>query len=164
MTQEGHSTSKINAPIGSTSEKGFTVIETLVASVMLLFGLLSMASLLGYAVATSYENKMDSIGNALAVQKMEQLRAQSSTSLVNGGCPLDSSGAIDFAQSAVSGYYQTTTAFGNVPFEIRWNIATSDQLKTLVVAARRSNATKGHMSNILKPVSIRCFKQDLSGL
>jgi Tfp pilus assembly protein PilV len=164
VMQPLHSTSKITAPFGAESEKGFTLLETLVASVVLIFGLLSVASLLAYAVMTGYENKMDSIGNSLAVQKMEQLRAQSSNSLVDGGCPLDSKGNIDFTQSAVSDYSQTTVGFGNVTFEIRWNIATSNQLKTIVVAARKTSGTKGHMSNVLRPVSVRSLKQELSGL
>jgi Tfp pilus assembly protein PilV len=164
VIQQLDSTSETNAPLGTESEMGFTLLETLVASVVLMFGLLSVASLLAYAVATNYENKMDSIGNTLAVQKMEQLRAQSNTSLVNGGCPLDSSGNIDFTQAAVGGYSETLAGFGNVTFEIRWNIATSNQLKTIVVAARKNSSTKRHMANILTPVSVRCLKQDLSGL
>ncbi len=141
------------------SEAGFTLIETLIASLVLMFGLLSVASLLTYAVATNYENKMDAIGTSLAIRKMEHLRAQSASSLADGGCPLDSGGNIDYAQAAAVGYSETSTSFNNVTFNLRWNVNTSNGLRKIVVAARRTSGTKRYMSNILRPINVRCLKQ-----
>jgi Tfp pilus assembly protein PilV len=141
------------------AEKGFTLIETMVACLVLVFGLLSVASLLSFSVASNYENRADSVGTMLAVQKMEQLRAQPASSLADGGSALDSTGGIDYSQTAVSGYAQTITGLGNQSFDVRWNVSTSNGLRKIVVAARRSNAAKRFMTNVLKPVNIRCLKQ-----
>lgn len=144
----------------TAGEQGFTLIETLIASLVLLFGLVSIASLLGYAAATSYENKMDELATSLAVQKMEQLRGQSASTLADGGCSLDSSGYIDFSQSAVSGYGQTVANFNRTTFDLRWNVNTSSGLRKIVVAARRVNGgNKRLLTNVLKPVNVQCLKQ-----
>ena len=139
--------------------KGFTLIETMIASLVLIFGLLSIASLLSFSVASNYENRVDSVGTTLAVQKMEQLRAQPASSLADGGSTLDSNGNIDYSQAAVGGYSQTITGVGNQTFDVRWNVNTSNGLRKIVVAARRSVGTKRFMTNILKPINIRCLKQ-----
>jgi hypothetical protein len=127
---------------------------------ILLFGLVSLASLLGYAVATGYENKTDELATALAVQQMEKLRGQDASTLADGGCALDSSGNIDFSQSAVSGYNQSITNFNGMTFDLRWNVNTSSGLRKIVVAARRVNGgNKRLLTNVLKPVNLRCLKQ-----
>jgi prepilin-type N-terminal cleavage/methylation domain-containing protein len=148
-----------HASSASQAQRGFTLIETLIATVVLAFGLLSVASLLAYSLATNYENRMDSVATNLAIQRMEQLRGQAFSTISNGGCALDGNGNIDFAQAAVTGYSQTTT-FNNRTFDIRWNIATSDGLTKIVVAARRSGGSKRYLTNVLRPVNVRCLKQD----
>jgi len=140
-------------------EKGFSLVETLVASFILMFGLLGLASLLSYAVATNLENKSDAFSTTLAVRKMEELRGQPSTALADGGCNLDSSGNIDFNASAAGGYSQTVSGVAGQSFDLRWNVTTANGLRKIVVAARRSNGTKRMLLNVLRPVNIRCFKQ-----
>ena len=68
----------------SRAQRGFTLVETLVAALVLAFGLLSVASLLAYSLATNYENRMDSVATNLAIQKMEQLRGQAFSTISSG--------------------------------------------------------------------------------
>jgi hypothetical protein len=124
-----------------------------------MFGLLGLASLLSHAVGANLENKSDAFATSLAVRKMEELKGQPSTALADGGCSLDSSGNINFSSAAVSGYSQSITGVGNQSFDLRWNVATANGLRKIVVAARRSNGTKRLLANVLRPVNIRCFKQ-----
>ena len=140
-------------------EQGFSLVETLIACFILMFGLLGMASLLSYAVATNLENKSDAFATTLAVRKMEELKGQPSTALADGGCTLASSGDIDFSGTAVSGYSQTVSGVANQSFDLRWNVTTANGLRKIVVAARRSNGTKRMLLNVLRPVNIRSFKQ-----
>lgn len=145
---------------GHKLERGFTLIETLISLLILAFGLLSIASLISYSVALNFENRVDAIGTSLTVQKMEQLRAQSVTSLPDGGCALDVLGNIDFSQPPVSNYSQVVSGMNNQSYEIRWNINTFNGLRTIVVSACRTEGmTRAFMSNILRPINIKCLKQ-----
>jgi len=153
-SKEGRSSEK-----GSSGEQGFSLVETLIASFVLMFGLLGMATLLSYAVATNLENKSDAFATTLAVRKMEELKGQPSTALADGGCTLASSGDIDSSGTAVSGYSQTVSGVTNQSFDLRWNVTTANGLRKIVVAARRSNGTKRMLLNVLRPVNIRSFKQ-----
>ncbi len=144
----------------SKKEQGFTLIETLISLVILAFGLLSIASLISYSVAANFENRVDMIGTSLAVQMMEQLKAQPVNTLPDGGCALDSLGNIDYLQAPVTNYFQTVSGMNNQTYDIRWNISTSNGLRKIVVAAGRVGGTnRAFMSNILKPVNIKCLKQ-----
>ena len=143
----------------SAGEQGFSLVETLIACFILMFGLLGLASLLSYAVATNLENKSDAFATALAVRKMEELKGQPSTALADGGCTLASNGDIDFSASAAGGYSQTVAGVANQSFDLRWNVTTANGLRKIVVAARRSNGTKRMLLNVLRPVNIRSFKQ-----
>lgn len=143
----------------SGGEQGFSLVETLIACFVLMFGLLGLASLLSFAVATNLENKSDAFATTLAVRKMEELKGQPSTALADGGCTLASSGDIDFSATAAGGYSQTVTGVTNQTFDLRWNVTTANGLRKIVVAARRSNGTKRMLLNVLRPVNIRCFKQ-----
>ena len=143
----------------SVEEQGFSLVETLIACFILMFGLLGLASLLSYAVATNLENKSDGFATTLAVRKMEELKGQPSTALADGGCTLASSGDIDFSATAAGGYSQTVTGVANQTFDLRWNVTTANGLRKIVVAARRNNGTKRMLLNVLRPVNIRSFKQ-----
>ena len=143
----------------NAGEQGFSLVETLVASFILMFGLLGLASLLSYAVAANLENKSDAFATTLAVRKMEELKGQPSTALADGGCTLASNGDINFGVAAAGGYSQTVSGVANQSFDLCWNVATANGLRKIVVAARRTNGTKRMLMNVLRPVNIRCFKQ-----
>ena len=141
-------------------QRGFTLIETLISLLILAFGLLSIASLISYSVAANYENRVDMIGTSLAVQMMEQLKAQPVNTLPDGGCALDAQGNIDYLQAPVTNYFQIVPGMNNQTYDVRWNVNTSNGLRKIVVAAGRVGGTnRAFMSNILRPVNIKCLKQ-----
>ena len=56
------------------NSSGFTLIEVLVASVILVFGLLAMASFLGNMVSKNAANERKTTATVLAEEKIEDLR------------------------------------------------------------------------------------------
>jgi Tfp pilus assembly protein PilV len=147
------------SPTRASGEQGFSLVETLVASFVLMFGLLGLAVLLSYAVATNLENKTDAFATALAVRKLEELKGLPSTAIADGGCTLDSGGNIDFNATAAGGYSQIVAGIANQSFDLRWNVATANGLRKIVVAARRRVGARRMLLNVLRPVNVRCFKQ-----
>jgi len=55
--------------------EGFTFIETLVATLILVIGLLGCAGMFGYATATLYKAERESLAALLVTDKIEALRA-----------------------------------------------------------------------------------------
>lgn len=57
------------------SQRGFSLVETLVASVILATTLVSLAELIGMAVKSNASARTSTVATVLAAQKLEQLRA-----------------------------------------------------------------------------------------
>jgi len=58
----------------NNNSSGFTLIEVLVASVILVFGLLAMASFLGNMISKNAANERKTTATVLAEEKIEDLR------------------------------------------------------------------------------------------
>jgi len=110
-------------------QAGFTLIEMLIATLVLVVGLMGGMALIITAMANDNRSKMDSSATVLSQMTMEMIAsvpANSSSSVTiidcnptsssashtvstaastsGAGAPLTSGGAIDFTQSTVSGY------------------------------------------------------------
>ncbi len=72
-----------NAP--ARDEAGFTLIEALVAIVILAFGLLAVSNLLIVAASSNAAGNQSSAATAIASETLESLKAQPFTSLTVGG-------------------------------------------------------------------------------
>ncbi len=106
--------SKIN------NASGFTLIELLVAAVIIVFGLLAIATFLGNLVGKNSANERKTIATVLAEEKIEDLR--------NDALKID-------ITAADNGNDTVTTAAG--PFTRTWTIvedfaSLSDQITVLV--------------------------------
>ncbi len=106
--------SKIN------NASGFTLIELLVAAVIIVFGLLAIATFLGNLVGKNSANERKTIATILAEEKIEDLR--------NDALKID-------LTAADNGNETITTAAG--PFTRTWTIvedfaSLSDQITVLV--------------------------------
>src|SRR5262245_30102598 len=129
------------------NQKGFSLIEMMIASMVLLIGVISVGSLIGYAISSNFSSKNNTIATAAAERQMEQLRSLTFDSLVAGGNTLDSNGNITFTGSAVSGYSATVSLTDSdqigktVSYDVRWNVASVNGLKKITVAAQRSGGT-----------------------
>ena len=136
------------------NQAGFTLIEVLIAGALLVFGIMTMAGLVGLAVKNNGHSRLDSTATMLNQAVVEQLvnginnkEIASATSATiadcNGGAgstnwtidsdgpgaPLDSKGNIDFSSAQVSGYYMNyAVCTGNrqVTYDVRWNITAPD--------------------------------------
>src|SRR6266536_2874377 len=136
-----------------TNEAGFTLIELLIAGVLLVFGVMTMAGLVGLTVKNNGHSRLDSTATMLNQAVVEQV-----TSGINyqsfggtgtafmydcgdhtieadtpwnvesmiGGAPLNSDGKIDFTQAEIDGYhmnYVVCVGDRHVTYDVRWNIS-----------------------------------------
>lgn len=58
---------------------GFTIIEVIIAAVIILFGLLAMASFLGNLINKNSNNERKTLASAIAEEKVEDLRGDALT-------------------------------------------------------------------------------------
>jgi type IV pilus assembly protein PilV len=129
------------------NEAGFSLIEMMIASLVLLVGVLSVASLIGYSISSNFSSKNNTVATAVAERQMEVLRSLAFASLPDGGSTLNSSGNITFTGSPVSGYSITASLADSdqigktVSYDVRWNITTVNGLKKITVAAQRSGGS-----------------------
>jgi prepilin-type N-terminal cleavage/methylation domain-containing protein len=135
------------------SQAGFSLIELLIASFVLLIGVVSVATLIGAAVARNHSSKNDSIAMNLAEQQMEILKVVPFNILVVGGSTLQADGRLLFENPSTGSPYPTVNGYfrdvslpnsdelgQTVRYQVRWNIAWADASNTLLritIAARR---------------------------
>lgn len=68
-----------------SSEAGFTLVEALVAIVILVFGLIAVTNLMLVAASSNSVANQATAAATIAAQRLEQLKAQPFTSLTAGG-------------------------------------------------------------------------------
>ena len=157
-------------------EEGLTIIELMIAMVVLAVGILASMSLVLVAINGDFRSKQQSNSTALAqmvTEKIMSIPAITSTTLTitdcagtnynvstaAGGASLASTGDVDYTQASVTNYYMTyqdcATANRQASYDVRWNItAPSKYVKLLTVSSRlRSAGTSG--SRFAPVVTIR---------
>ena len=106
------------------SQSGFSLVEVLVALVLLAFGLLAVAPLFVFATRETAASADYGTAGALAVRRMEMLRTVDFNSLTAGGS----------LNSNATGFFDT----GDSRSTVRWTVtnnATPVTIKTVVVRA-----------------------------
>jgi prepilin-type N-terminal cleavage/methylation domain-containing protein len=137
-----------------TRQRGFTLMEVLVATVLLLTGLVAVAQLIPIALTANTNNRRDSTGTVVAQRQLSYLLEQLMTTA--GPLPADAFGVantcglgdptqpgvtvgspvingdrprIDFTAAKVANYNITTVADPQDPYratyDIRWAVITS---------------------------------------
>ena len=142
QTSLGKSTLRADCP---RSERGFTLVEMLIASLVFTVAIVSLMSMVLFALAARYSSRIDSAALKLSQQKLEELKAHSleHAALSISGNPLAASGKIDFAAAADPQATVTKQLVLNAArntylnFETRWNIANSGFRKIITVATRK---------------------------
>src|SRR5215470_12627758 len=135
-------------PKSRNQQKGFSILEMLLATVMLLVGLVAIAQLVPATVLLNFRNRMDSSALVFAQRELDQMVAQplTATSFVDGignacqlGNPapantpqgntptvsLTNQTVIDFSQPPVTGYsftYQDPTDPSGTTYDVRWAV------------------------------------------
>jgi Tfp pilus assembly protein PilV len=157
-------------------ERGLTLIELMIALVVLMVGIVGSMALIGVSVGGNGRSKQQSNSTAIAqmmVEKISSVKASISPTLTItdcagnsstiatavGGSALTSAGVVDFTQSAVMNYQMlyTDCASGGMQFtyDVRWNITQpTPYTKFLTVSAQKQNA--GNNARFFSlPVTIR---------
>jgi Tfp pilus assembly protein PilV len=167
------------------SKAGFTIVEMMIASLVLVSGLTACMMLIITAMANDGRSKNDSTATLLSQLTMEMISAVPANSTntmtvvdcnptgtsashtisttgsgTGAGAPL-SSGAIDFSQATVAGYAMTyygcqaSTGDRQMLYDVRWNIKTISTNAKLVVVAAKPIGTPMHANFLAVPVTLK---------
>ncbi len=159
-------------------ERGSTLIELMIAMVVLLVGIVGSMALIVYAISGNGRNKQQSNSVAVAqmiTEKLSSQRASISNNLTvtdcagnsntvytaAGGPTLNSNGEQDFTAAAVTGYQMYYTDCGSngrqMTYDVRWTITQpTTYTKLVIVSAQLKGAagtTNARMYSL--PVTIR---------
>jgi len=128
-----------------TAEHGFTLVEMLIASLVFTVAVVSLMSMVLFALAARYSSRIDSAALKLSQQKLEELKAYplEHPALSISGNTLDANGRIDFSTAADPQATLTSQLLLNAArntklnFETRWNITYSSGLRKIITVATR---------------------------
>lgn len=138
--KSNHSADRLSA------DQGFTLVEMLIASLVFTVAVVSLMSMVLFALAARYSSRLDSAALKLSQQKLEELKAHplEHPALSISGSVLDAYGKIDFAAPADPQATVTSQLLLNAArntklnFETRWNITNSGLRKIITVATRKA--------------------------
>lgn len=164
---------------GPANQDGLTLIELMIAMVVLAVGILASMSLVIVAINGDFRSRQQSNSTALAqmvTEKIMSIPAFSSPTLTiadctsaiynvsttgsstGAGAALTSSGDVDYTQAAVANYnmsYVDCATLGRqATYDVRWNIKTlTTYAKLLTVSARlKTTSTQATGGAVFAPV------------
>ncbi len=163
-----------------SGQSGVTMIELMIAGMVMVVGFLGMMILITTAIATNNRNKMDTNATLAAQMVLEEIRSDvqtgyapsitdcanqawniglgSNTIGASTGAPL-SGATIDFTQSTVTNYsmnYQVCTANGGqATYDVRWNVTRLTDGVWLVVVGARPLGASSNLKYFALPVTLR---------
>lgn len=151
-----YSTSFFCRPEPLKKTGGFTLLEMLMASLLVIVGLMSLLSLVLFALKMRYESRLSSTALKLSQQIIEEFKSRSPDDPVfsHPGNPLTSDGAIDFdasldpLASSIESLQLNQTLNTQLVFETRWNITSIGDQKILTVATRKRDWEKSQFSPV----------------
>lgn len=131
-------------------EDGFTIIEMLIACLVLLVGVLSVASMIGSSVTSNVFAKNDSVAAGLAERELERLKSLTFSSLADGTTNLT---PVALANNDREGFQATYTL--SVTIVTQGAVAPAPGVKRITVTARRQNF---NLFANTPPVQLTCIK------
>jgi prepilin-type N-terminal cleavage/methylation domain-containing protein len=171
---------------GIRGSRGFSLVELMIAMVVLAVGLLAAAGLICSAMATNLVPKLGSTSATLAESTMESIMAipqdatgaAASTSLTDcsgntfivntvvGGSPLTSGSsqvAVDFQQPAVPGYsmqYVNCASDQSITYDVRWTVESGPTPSTqlITVSARVLPGGAGRQGVYAQATTLRTLR------
>lgn len=151
-----------------SNQRGMTLIELMIAMVVLLIGITASLSLVSISVSGNGRNRQQSnstVISQMVAEKIASVKASTSPILtitdctggsvttgtaynINtaaGGGALNGSGDVDFTQAQVAGYSMNYTACGTggrqMTYDVRWTVRqTTGSVKFITVTTRLRNA------------------------
>jgi prepilin-type N-terminal cleavage/methylation domain-containing protein len=160
----------------SRSQRGMTLIELMIAMVVLLVGVIGSLALIAYAIGGNSRNKQQSNATVIAQMMSEKISSQKATVSNNltvtdctntgstvytaaGGGSLTSSGDVDLTQAAVTGYQMYYTDCGSsgrqMIYDVRWTITQPTAYTKLIVVTAKMKGAGNDSKVFAQPVTIR---------
>jgi prepilin-type N-terminal cleavage/methylation domain-containing protein len=163
----------------ANNQDGLTIIELMIAMVVLAVGILGSMSLVIVAINGDFRSKQQSNSTAMAQMVTEKVMSipafQNATLIITdctptnhnvsttgsstgAGAALTTSGDVDYTQAKVANYNMAYTDCGTLnrqmTYDVRWNIKTiSTYAKLLTVSARLNTVSSGATSgSVFGPV------------
>jgi prepilin-type N-terminal cleavage/methylation domain-containing protein len=165
-------------------QRGMSLIELMIASLVLMVGVLGCAALIPMAIGTNSKNRQQSNSTVIAQMTMERMMSlpvgtatstitdcagtastiNTAGSTAGTGATLLSSGAVDFSQTpgtagAPAGYYLLYTTCGTAgrvsTYDVRWNIQTPSAYVKLVTVSAKLKGSNSNQVLFSLPVTIR---------
>jgi prepilin-type N-terminal cleavage/methylation domain-containing protein len=167
------------------NQRGMSLIELMIASLVLTIGVLGCAVLIPLAIGTNSKNRQQSNSTVIAQMTMEKISSASAGgsatltitdcagtantikttgSTTGTGATVLSSGSIDFSQAqgtagAPNGYYMSYTSCGTSgrqsTYDVRWNIQTPSSYVKLVTVSAKMKGSGTNPILFSLPVTIR---------
>ena len=171
----------------NSASRGFTLMELLVAMIVLTVGLLAGVVLLSVATASNSRSKLDTTAATIAESVMERIvsipqKATGAAALsaitdcagntfaintVLGGAAVNATGdRIDFSQAAPAGNYSMNymvcSSTGNVAYDVRWRIDNGPTPATqlVTVGTKVLGAGQNQATLFAFPVNLRTLRGD----
>ena len=144
-----------DTPIQRDGEAGFTLIETLVAIVVLVFGLIAVTNLLLVGATNNTVANHGTAATAVATQQMEVLKARPFRDLAPGGS----------LTTDVTDFSANVPVEGVGTINVRWQIVTptdEEQLRFIAVQAEGTGAMVRTRSRI-QLTTFRACTADTAG-
>jgi Tfp pilus assembly protein PilV len=155
-----------------------TLIELMIAMLVLLVGVVGSMALIAYAMGGNGRSRQQSNSVVVAQMLTEKISSQkavlsnnltvtdcagnsNTVSTAAGGGSLTSSGAVDFAQAAVTGYQMYYVDCGSsgrqMTYDVRWTITQPTAYTKLVIVSAQLKNAAGTSNPVLYslPVTIR---------
>lgn len=132
--------------------RGFSLIETLLATVILVSGLVTIAHIFSYSIATNINNRQLTEATILLIEKLEQFKsaALSDSAWATGGSlnPVSPTpGFFDYVSVGNDGGLAVST--GSSPYLRLWQISgTVPRSITVIVYATRAGLSRNRMELI----------------
>ncbi len=125
----------------SRLNRGFTLIETMVATSILLTGLVAVAYLFTYSIQTNMTTKQQTSATLLLTNKMEILRETPFLGLTNGGSVNIAAPVThywDYVTLSTSGAITSDTGSTHAPYRRLWQVSgTRTKFLSVVVYAQQ---------------------------
>jgi len=126
------------------NSRGFTLIETLIATGIMLTALGAVAAMFAYSARTNLLNEQRTTATLLAISKMEDLRSTSSINdlVVGGSLTTTAANYFEYVSITSSGAIATSTTAGNNRYLRLWEISgTNPRLISIAVRANYSGVS-----------------------
>ena len=156
------------------SQAGVSMIELLIAGMVLVVGCLALVVLVTVAIASNNRNKMDTTGVALAQMVVEEARTLPAnsplprtltdcagtanlTKFALGGASLSGT-SINFGAATVPNYnMQWVVCVGSLrsTYDVRWNVQQATSSTTLLTVAVRKKGATSNPTYFALPINVR---------